>query len=145
MSWRPIGGGLVAALAEPAGACAGVGWAPEPGEPGAIGGGVHRTRALSWDPALRWPKRAAADRPTEPPMHKPLMGVAQEPGRAGVRVTAHGDETRRRQRRTTCPSPRSSTGTRKAGGHNGSPVQPARMPGRVRALRVLEPGPPRQA
>ena len=90
------------------------------------GGGERRARkrwiarisAFSGEPALRWPKCAAAKRPTKPSMQKPLMALSQRP-----RQEEGSQPMTRRHRRTTWPCS-SMVNTHD---QNGLPVQPAKM------------------
>jgi hypothetical protein len=79
---------------------------------------MHRIKALRGEPALRWPKWAAANRPTKPSMQKLLMALSQKP-----RQVYGSHPMTRRHRWTTWPC----SSMVKTRDQKGFPVQPAKM------------------
>ena len=79
---------------------------------------MARMRAFSGEPALRWPKWAAAKRPTKPSMQKPLMALSHRP-----RQVYGSQPMTSRQRRTTWPL----WSIEKTHDQKGLPVHPEKM------------------
>ena len=79
---------------------------------------MHRISTLRGEPALRWPKCAAAKRPTKPSMQKPLMALSQRP-----RQELGSHPMTRRHCCTTQPA----SSMVKTRDQNGLPVQPEKM------------------